>query len=173
MRRTFSLQMLFRCWYIIFSSTKLPEACKQKIWYLKLFFITQEKYAGLCKNTAKTQLAQCFWASASVLKFGVRFTPQLLQSARNITPIWGTPKAGMYHIISMLWDSQHCLSEYPLHPKKFACSYIFDRKIAFYQTQVNGVYSRARHVESNLINLCNLVNDFEMCWNADLWRLYR
>ena len=172
MRRTFSLQMLFGCWYIIFSSTKLPDACKQKIWFL----ITQEKYAALCKNIAKTQLAHYFWASAAVLKFGVPFTPQLLQSARNITPSWGTPEAGMCHIITMLWDSQHCLSEYPLHPQKFACSYIFNifnRKITFYQTQVNGVYSRARHVESNLINLCKLVNDFEMRWNAELWRLYR
>jgi len=45
---------------------------------------------------------------------------------------------------------------------------MFDRKIAFYQTQVSGVYSHARHVESNLINLCNLVNEFEMRWNAEL-----
>jgi len=130
-----------------------------KIWFL----ITQEKCAGLCKNIAKTQLARYFWASASVFKFGVPFTPQLLQSARNITPSWGTPKAGMYHIITMLWDSQHCLSEYPLHHQKFACSYIFDRKIAFYQTQVNSVYSRAIHVESNLVNLLQLGQWF---WNA-------
>jgi len=39
---------------------------------------------------------------------------------------------------------------------------MFDRKIAFYQTQVNGVYSRARHVKSNLISL-QLGQRF---WNA-------
>ena len=33
-----SLQMLFRFWYIIISSTKLPEACKQKNWNLKFGF---------------------------------------------------------------------------------------------------------------------------------------
>ena len=48
--------------------------------------------------------------------YGIPFTPQLLQSVRNITPCWGTPKAasfyedirGMYHTITMLWVSQPC-----------------------------------------------------------------
>ena len=48
--------------------------------------------------------------------YDVPFTPQLLQSARNNTPSWGTPKAasfyedirGMYHIITMLRVSQPC-----------------------------------------------------------------
>ena len=62
------------------------------IWFL---IIQLKKYARLCKNIVRSQLAQYYWGSVSKL-WGFPFTFQLLLSARNLRPSWGRSNAASF-----------------------------------------------------------------------------
>ena len=113
--------------------------------------------------------------------YGVPFTSQLLQSAKNITPSWGTPKAAsfykdirsMYHIITMLWVSQPCpniLCTPKNSPAPTSLTERLPSTKTISQQCLQSYQTRAKQSDKS-------VQLGQWFWNAverpELWRLYR
>jgi len=107
LRQAFSLQIFCSCWYILFTSTILPQTWNRKFstWNGILNNPTEKRLHYVVQvHRQKPWLLTTLSISFIGLRFGFPFTFQLLLSARNLTPSWGNIWNKLY---GKMYSSKH------------------------------------------------------------------